>query len=96
MDIKFKEGYYYKVKFYHSIWLFRFIRLNKAGYGNSLMTSGYIIDNYHSYVPREGFNIEECDIYEEIDFSEIQPFLPINHPEIIENRKAKIELLLSI
>lgn len=75
---------------------------------NKYINHATYLDYYYEIHIYEGFiNYSDiCDIYfeigektehdfKEVNFSEIQPFLPHNHPDIVEYRKNRINKLLS-
>ena len=96
--IKLKKNKYYNLRFSSKSWGFRFERFSETMMGDrNILTSGYIIDFINKeFIERKEFNVEEADIYGEIEFTFIKKYLPNNHTEIVEDRNKRIKLLLNV
>lgn len=87
------KGKYYKhIDENNDSWLFCFVGI--CEFSKNIKISGYVIFNNFLYINKE-LTFYVNDLFEEISFDEIKNFLPLNHPDIIENRKIQIKKLLT-
>lgn len=90
---EFKQGCYYKLIWENHIWYFKF----KFANSRQLDVFPWVITNgQYAILGNSIILLRDDDIYEEVDFYEIVNYLPHGHPDVVEYRKKKINLLLNL